>query len=87
MSLPGWTRDQAIEVLRRCREADLALNDVVRLAEGSLPDEEKRRIRRAFGNVIGEVHVEIEMPIYDAYPDLLPSYLDLSRPMNAADPD
>ena len=82
-----WSHEQATEVLRRCAEAGSILNEVVLMSEATLPDEQKKRIRKAFATIIGEMFVEIEVPIHKTYPDIVPSYLDLSRPMNAPDPD
>ncbi|QLQ12352.1 MAG: hypothetical protein HZY74_02365 [Brevundimonas sp.] len=87
MAKVAWSHEQAVEVLRLCREADARLNEIFQISETALPDDQKKRVRRAIAGMVGELFTEIEMPIHETYPDLLPSYLDLSRPMNAPDPD
>ncbi len=69
----------AAEVIRRSLSVTAELDDLVRLARDSrMEDEEYQHFRRTMGRAMGELYVELLLPLFKTYPHLAPD--DLAPP-------
>jgi len=64
--------DAAKQMLVILDEVSARLNEVVRLAQAHGSEDEFHRIRRTVGRAMGDLHLDVAVPIFDAYPDLIP---------------
>jgi hypothetical protein len=64
--------DAAKQILVILDEASARLNEVVRLAQAHSSEDEFHRVRRTVGRVMGDLHLDVGVPIFDTYPDLVP---------------
>jgi hypothetical protein len=67
----------ATQVLAITREAAKLLNDSVIVVMKNCEYEEFHRFRRHVGKCMGELYIEINKPIYEQHPELVPE--ELSR--------
>lgn len=73
--------ETAVEIIQRGQRLTAELDDIVRLAQQSGMDgEEFHQFRRTVGRIMGEVHLELLTPIYEAFPQLTPSELRPNSP-------
>lgn len=66
----------AVEVIRRAMNITADLDDLVRLAkEAGMEDAEFQVFRRTVGRAMGEIYVELLMPLFSQFPHLAPTEL------------
>jgi len=66
----------ASEVIRRANNITAELDDMVRLAmESGMDAEEFHQFRRTVGGVMGEIYLELLLPIFKNFPHLTPAEL------------
>jgi hypothetical protein len=68
-------RATAERVLELLTEAGQRVNQAIGLAFESGDADSASRFRRVGGRVMGEIHLELVLPIFDRFPDLVPDHL------------
>lgn len=79
MTEANWAREDALVVLDRSASVRNAMEAIFELAEAKLSSTEVAGVRMAFANIIAELLMEIEMPIYNVHGDLTPDHLRLDE--------
>ncbi len=68
--------ETAAEVIRRAKQMNADLNDMVWLAmDAGVSEEDFNQFRRRVGRVMGEVYDELLRPLFDKFPHLTPPEL------------
>jgi hypothetical protein len=64
-------KQQAKIIIEKCKIASDAMNEILNISESNISDlETKKKFRRVAGGVIAGLYAEIELPLYDVWPEI-----------------
>jgi uncharacterized FlaG/YvyC family protein len=76
----GMRRETAETIAQAMKKIDQILGQLHEVADEIDDEEEKKKLRGAFGNVILDIHENITLEVVKQFPDLHPDRRDIISP-------